>query len=331
MDEANSQYGGQRDSRQSGTMSLDQLPFTDLYIRLDDDSVPARFRADPTRMNVTGNLAVPEQFDADVAEVRDMIIARSPDENGTLTFKGYRLRYVKFVAAEDEVWAALRAVSLDLPSLEDLRMAPAFIRTLRGWGNKRGLVIVGGKTGDGKTTTCVAAVKDYLERLGGFAYTVEDPPEYQMQGAISEKGFCLQVEIRDDSKWGDAVKSAMRCRPDIILLGEIRTSEAAEHLLKAVTSGHLVITTVHAGSVPDTISALLQLAESRMGSATARAILADRLVAAVHQTLTRNGPRISVLEPKRESNNDQVSSILMNGDLSSLASHCFHHEPTRRD
>jgi len=310
--------------REDESVSIRDLPFTDLYLPL-VSGVRARFRPDPIKGKRTGNFEVPDTFREDLDEIRQMV-QHAADDDGTITYKGLRLRYVRFEAAENEMWIALRAVPLDLPSLETLHMDRRFIRTLRGWGNKRGLVLVGGKTGDGKTTTCVAAIKDHLERYGGFAYTVEDPPEYQMQGAISPNGFCLQVEIKDDTKWGEAVKRAMRCRPDILFLGEIRTPEAAEHLLKAVTSGHLVFTTVHAGSVPDTIGAIIQLAESRMPTKTVRAILADRLVAAIYQTMTKSGPSITLLEPK-SGPNEQTVSILTDGDLSKLNKHCVRYDP----
>jgi len=315
---------------QGRVASIEDLPFTDLYIRL-DDFVPSRFRADPTRIsNLNGNIQVPRRFNAEMERIKDLVLDQDA-EDGTVTYKGYRLRYVRFIAEANEVWAALRGFPLDLPSLEDLRMNPAFVRALRGWGQRKGLIVIGGKTSEGKTTTCVAAIKDYLERLGGFAYTVEDPPEYQMQGAISEKGFCLQVEIKDDSKWYEAVKKAMRTRPDILFLGEIRTAEAAENLLKAVTSGHLVLTTVHAGSLQDTISAILQLAETRMGTKTARSVLSERLVAAVHQTLSKNGPTLTVLEPRREAANEQITSILLDGDLSKLGEHATRYEPNKQE
>jgi hypothetical protein len=119
------------------------------------------------------------------------MVARLLDENGTLTYKGLRLRYVRFFADGGEEWAALRGFPLDLPSLENLGMQPNFVRALRGWGTKRGLIIVGGKT-----TTCVSAIKDYLERLGGFAYTMEDLHEYQMQGPSPRRASAYRSRSR---------------------------------------------------------------------------------------------------------------------------------------
>lgn len=305
---------------------ISTLPFTDLYLRLDDASVPARFRPDPIRTNYSGNLTVPASFNQDVGEIRSMLKDQIVPE-GTLTYKGLRLRYARFLAAEGEMWAALRAVPLDLPSIEHLGLHPDFVRMVRGWGHRKGLVLVGGKTGDGKTTTCVAALRDYLERIGGLAYTCEDPIEFQLQGAVSDKGFCLQYEVVDDNDWNPAIKRAMRTRPDYIFVGEIRTPEAAEHLLKAATSGHLVLTTIHGGSVSDTISAILHLAENKLGP-VARQIIADRLVAAVHQTLTKAGPRIQCIVPQ-DGSSDMIAQVIKGGDISNLSNQVKTYEPAK--
>lgn len=304
---------------------ITELPFTDLYVRLDDPTVPARFRPDPVRTKHSGNLSVPPAFAGDVQDIRQMLAEETVNE-GTLTYKGLRLRFARFLAAEGEHWAAIRAVPLDLPDIDSLGMAPEFVRQLKGWGSRKGLILVGGKTGDGKTTTCVAAIRYYLERLGGLAYTCEDPIEYQMQGAIAERGFCLQYEVVDDGDWNPAIKRAMRTRPDYIFVGEVRTPEAAEHLLKASTSGHLVISTIHAGSVSDTISAILHLAENKLGP-VARHIIADRLVAAIHQTLTKNGPRIECVAPSPSDPNDQAVIVIKNGDISKLSNQVRTYQP----
>jgi len=315
-------------SANEGGKEITDLPFTDLYVRLDEGNVLARFRPDPLRSRYAGNFSVPAAFAGDVKEIRDTLVGEMVNE-GTITYKGLRLRYAKFLAAEGEKWAAVRAVPLDLPDIDALGLDPTFARMLKGWGSRKGLIIVGGKTGDGKTTTCVAAIRHYLERLGGLAYTCEDPIEYQMQGAISEKGFCLQYEVVDDRDWNPAIKRAMRTRPDYIFVGEVRTAEAAEGLLKAAVSGHLVISTIHAGSVSDTISAILNLAENKLGP-VARQIIADRLVAAVHQTLTRDGPRIECVAPTAGDPNDQAVSVIKSGDIANLSNQVKRYLPAKR-
>lgn len=293
---------------------ISDLPFTDLYVRIDDPTVPGRFRPDPLKSQLSGNHTVPPEYAADVEEIRRKLKSSGSTE-GTLTYKGKRLRYARFEAAEQEDWAALRAVPLDLPSLVDLKLNHDFVKMARGWFRKKGLIIVGGKTGDGKTTTSIALLRDFLERGGGFLYTCEDPIEYQMQGAITAEAFCLQYEVKDDEDWNPAIKRAMRTRPDYIFIGEIRTPAAAEQLLKAATSGHLCLATIHAGSLADSLAAILQLAENKIGP-VARQILADRLIAVIHQTLGREGPSVSCIVPGALGSNSD--NIIRSGDLSNL-------------
>ncbi len=302
---------------------LNNFPFTDLYLRLDAEGVPSRFRPDITRIPrdkyQEGNFEVPVKYDGHMAEIRKLI-NEGPSDEGTITYQGMRMRYVT-MTSEGESWAAMRAQPLDVPEFEKLGLHPEFVRKMRTMAKKKGLIIVGGKTGDGKTTTCVSLLKYFLEKHGGMLYTLEDPPEYALQGAISDRAFCLQHEIRDNDDWSKAAKSAMRSRPDYILFGEIRTPEAAENLLKTLTSGHLVVATIHAGQVGDTIAALMQLAEHKLGK-VARESLADRLLAAVHQTMTADGPDIRCVLPGNSQMSDtdrqQIIQIIKKGDYDHL-------------
>lgn len=294
-----------------------QLPFTDLYMTISEDhlNVPTRFRPDPTKVKETGNYIVPKKYTPAIEKIRALIMERDEDD-GTVQYSALRLRYSRFMAAENMAWAAVRAVPLDLPDLEGLRINTSLLKEIYGWGRQRGLVLVGGRTGDGKTTTSVAAIKYYLETFGGLAITCEDPVEYQMQGAIAQKGYCLQTEIRNEEDWATSIRGIMRRRPEYILIGEVRSSEAAEQLLKAVTSGHLVFATIHAASAADTVQAILHLAENKLGP-VARSILGDRLVGIIHQTLRTDGPHIDAVIPN-QLNKEQIKAIIVNGDIGSL-------------
>jgi Tfp pilus assembly pilus retraction ATPase PilT len=301
---------------------LNNFPFTDLYVRLDAAGVPSRFRPDITRIRrfTEGNFEVPEKYEEHMNAIRELLNHALIDE-GTITYQGLRMRYVKF-SSEGEEWASLRSIPLDVPEFDKLGLHPDFVRKMKSMAKKRGLIIVGGKTGDGKTTSCVSLLKNYLDRHGGFLFTIEDPPEYAIQGSVSEKAFCLQYEIKDNDDWAKAAKTAMRSRPDYILFGEIRTPEAAENLLKTLTSGHLVVATIHAGEVSDTIAALMQLAEHKLGK-VARDSLADRLLAAVHQTMTPDGPEIKCILPGSSSigtsERQQITDMIKNGNIDNIA------------
>jgi len=294
-----------------------QLPFTDLYMTMSEAHmhVPTRFRPDPTKVKEAGNYIVPRKYQPAINKIRNMIREREEDD-GTVQYSALRLRYSRFKAAEDMEWAAVRAVPLDLPDLDHLRINANLLKDIQGWGRQRGLVLVGGRTGDGKTTTSVAALKYYLEKFGGLAITCEDPVEYQLQGAISEKGYCLQTEIKNEEDWAKSIRGIMRRRPEYILIGEVRSPEAAEQLLKAVTSGHLVFATIHAASAADTVQAILHLAENKLGP-VARSILGDRLVGILHQTLRTDGPHIDAVIPNQH-NKEQIKAIIVNGEVGSL-------------
>lgn len=305
---------------------ITDLPFTDLYLRLDDENcVIARYRPDPMRTDtVSGHYDVSSAYSDDILVVRDRIFETNEWE-GSITFKGLRLRYAKFNAAEEELWASIRAVPLDLPDLDDLKINPELVKKIRGWGDKKGCIIIGGKTGEGKTTTGVGLLKDYLIRRGGLLFTCEDPIEYQLQGALSDNSFCLQYEVKDDADWTPAIKRAMRARPDYILVGEIRTPEAAEQFLQASMSGHLVVTTVHAGTAEDAVSAVVQMAERKIG-ASARAILSETLVGALSQKLTKNGPSVDCID-KGFDKHSTVTTVIKKGDLSQLSSSVSKYSP----
>jgi len=301
---------------------LNHFPFTDLYVRIDLEGVPSRFRPDITRISKDkyrdGNFEVPAKYEDHMDAIRRLVNEAGMEE-GTITYQGMRMRYVT-MTSEGETWASLRAVPLDIPDFETLGHHPEFVRKMRSMAKKKGLIIVGGKTGDGKTTTCVSLLKGFLDRHGGMLFTLEDPPEHAIQGAVNEKAFCLQYEIRDNEDWAHGAKKAMRSRPDYILFGEIRTPEAAENLLKTLTSGHLVVATIHAGQVSDTIAALMQLAEHKLGK-VARDSLADRLLAAVHQTMTADGPEIKCILPgiQRDTEKAQIIDMIKKGTYDSLA------------
>ncbi len=280
-----------RDDVTSDTARLYDLEFSDLYLRL-DAAAPSRFRALPNDRGWSGNLQLPTDYDDEVATLRSMI-GKYDAEEGAFIYGGMRFRYRKAECVGSETWAALRRVPMNLPLLDQLGMAEGAVATMRQWAKRRGLVLIGGSTGAGKTTTAVAAVADVLERSSEVAVTVEDPPEYLMQGSMGQ-GVCFQFEVRAESDWAEKMRIALRWRPRVIMIGEIRTPDAAAQALRISTSGHLVVATVHGGSTEETLASVLRLAEVTLGAA-ARTMLADHLVGCLHQRLTRRGPEVSVL------------------------------------
>lgn len=270
---------------------LENLAFSDLYIRI-DQKVPSRYRIGPNKQGLSGNVPVPEEYELQIDLLRTQI-DRSDNTEGTLNHDSMRLRYSTATIAGGQRWASIRRIPLDIPRLDSLGMLPQAVAAIRGWGRRRGIILIGGATGAGKTTTAAAILQDFLDTFGGTAVAIEDPPEYLLQGEMGDKGACYQMEVsRDD--WTSAVKTALRWRPRFIFLGEIRTPEAARQALRASTSGHLVLTTIHGGSVDETVGALISLNAVGQGD-EARSLLADNIVGVIHQRLGKLGPDVDIL------------------------------------
>jgi Tfp pilus assembly protein, pilus retraction ATPase PilT len=295
------------------------LPFSDLYIRLDGDGLtPARFRPDITTPFGAklgpGNFRVPREFHWYVDKVREIINEEGRRRHGIIEYLGRRLRYVTIHADGAESWSAIRSLPLDLPDIETLNINEEVLRKIKSWGHRKGFVLVSGTTGAGKTTTTVGLINHFMETIGGLVYTIEDPPELSMMGVMG-KGFAIQTPVDINTSWSDALEIAMRSNPNILMFGEIRSPEAAGSLLLA--SGQLVMTTIHASSAADTITALMQKAETGLGE-SAKGKLADGLIGVIHQTMTERGPRIELLEPHPNSADDPIRAAIRAGRYSQI-------------
>ncbi len=205
-----------------------------------------------------------------------------------ITFDGMRLRTATVSTANGQKWVALRKVKDLPPPLEKLGFPAALLPHLKSLGRRNGLILLCGATGQGKTTTCCSLLMDYMENFGGISFCIEDPVEYNMAGRRGENGYCYQVEVHEDREWAEMLQRSLRCHPKYIFIGEVCTPDAANQLLRAATSGHLVIATVHAGSLQEGLEGILQLAEQVVGD-RARQLLSSSLSACIYQTLGELG------------------------------------------
>jgi twitching motility protein PilT len=118
----------------------------------------------------------------------------------------------------------------------------------------RGLVIVGGATGSGKTTTIAALIEEINRRDAKHIITIEDPIEYEH---VNQSSVIQQVEVGIDAPdFPTALRSALRQAPDVIVIGEMRDPETMQIALAAGETGHLVLTSLHTTDVPSTIGRL---------------------------------------------------------------------------
>jgi twitching motility protein PilT len=188
--------------------------------------------------------------------------------------------------------AAVRALPSKIPQLADLRL-PASVAGLAKL--QRGLVIVGGATGAGKTTTLAALVNEINQHEARHIVTIEDPIEYEH---AHNRSVIEQVEIGVDAPdFPTALRAALRQAPDVIVVGEMRDAETARIALAAAETGHLVFTTLHTTDAASTVS---RIADSfpQERQHTIRAEMAMALAAMLTQTLIpgRKGGRVPAAE-----------------------------------
>ena len=178
------------------------------------------------------------------------------------------------------VGMVIRTIASEIPNFEKLDLPPVLKEVIM---NKRGLVLVVGGTGSGKSTT-LAALIDYRNATSaGHIITVEDPVEYVH---ASKKSLISHREVGVDThSWHHALKNTLRQAPDVILIGEIRDPETMEHAIAFAETGHLCLGTLHANSANQTIDRIINFfPEERRNqllmdlSANLRAIVSQRLV-----------------------------------------------------
>ncbi len=171
--------------------------------------------------------------------------------------------------------AVMRTIPFAIPDFDPLNL-PSVIKTIAE--ARRGLIIVTGATGNGKSTTIAAIINHIIQQERLHVVTVEDPIEFLFPGG---KGLVIQREVGSDTaSYSDALRAALRQDPDIIMVGELRNRESADICLKAAETGHLVITSLHTPDVPRAVGRLVGLFPSDEQD-TVRARLADNLQAVV--------------------------------------------------
>ena len=287
---------------------LRDLQFMDLYVRLDAPAQP-RYRTPQRDKHNVYIQPLHSDYAEDVERLAAKFRAEANNVEAAFTYEGMRFRLAHQNMANGEVWAVLRKINPTVPKLEGLGYAPHIANYLRNLGRRDGLIVFSGATGHGKTTTCFSLLQEYLNSYGGVGMTVEDPVEYILEGPCGDKGYCYQIQVANSEDWATPLKRTLRWTPRYLLVGEVRSPAAAEQILRAATTGHLVLTTIHAGSIEDSLLGLLQLAAQNLGGA-AKNVLAQALTAAVHQVLGPQGPYIRYIFTEEDNNGDPIRALI---------------------
>src|SRR5579862_452662 len=203
----------------------------------------------------------------------------------------------------------LRYITADMPRLESLSL-PEVMRDLIML--RRGLVLVVGATGSGKSTTIAAMINHRNEGSSDHILTIEDPIEFLH---TNKKSIVNQREVGLDTKsFARALRSAVRAAPDVILVGEIRDRETMEAAIALAGTGHLCIATLHANNCAETLDRIINLFPQDQHtqifldlSQYLRAILSQRLV------VSKTGSRVAASEVMV--NTPHISELIKKGDV----------------
>ncbi|MDQ3206742.1 MAG: PilT/PilU family type 4a pilus ATPase [Pseudomonadota bacterium] len=206
--------------------------------------------------------------------------AQEMESNFAIVVPGVSRFRVNVFMQQGAVGMVLRTIAAEIPNFEKLRLPEVLKDVVM---EKRGLVLLVGGTGSGKSTSLAAMVDHRNRTSAGHIITVEDPVEY---AHVSQKSLITHREVGVDThSWRHALKNALRQAPDVILVGEIRDAETMEHAIAFAETGHLCLSTLHANSASQTMERIVNFfPEERRTqllmdlSVNLRAIVSQRLV-----------------------------------------------------
>jgi len=210
------------------------------------------------------------------------------------------------------VGMVIRQITTEIPSLHDLNLPDIFKDIAM---SKRGLVLMVGATGSGKSTSLAALVDWRNSNQAGHIITIEDPVEFMH---THKKCFVSQREVGSDTaSFRAALKNTLRQAPDVILLGEIRERETMEHAISFAETGHLAMATLHANNANQALERIINFFPEELHqqvymnlALNLRAILSQRLVKTV------DGKRVAVIEIMI--NTPRLSDQILKGDVSAI-------------
>ena len=187
---------------------------------------------------------------------------------------------INFYRQRGTVGVAIRSVNTIIPSFEELNLPPVLKKLAE---NRRGLIILTGTTGSGKSTTLATMIDHINSTRGENILTVEDPIEYIHR---NKKSIVAQREVGGDTEsFVTALRHALRQDPDVILVGEIRDLETMSIALTAADTGHLVLTTLHTLNSVETVNRIISFFPPHQHqqirlllSATLKGIVCQRLL-----------------------------------------------------
>jgi len=278
---------------------------TPIHIKIDGNTLPINQQAmDPTMIQrMAYEMMTPEQADR-FEKFKEMNLSFGRRDMGNFR--------VNIFWQRNSIAIVVRYILGEIPRLETLGLPPVLSEVIM---EKRGLVLVVGATGSGKSTTIASMLDHRNENRSGHILTIEDPIEYLFKHKMS---IVNQREIGADTlDWQNALRSAMRQAPDCILIGEIRDRETMGAALAYAQTGHLCLATLHANNAYHALNRIFSFFPMD-GRALLSLDLAATLKCIASQRLIKrpDGGRIPTVEILL--NTRQVGELIERGEISAI-------------
>jgi twitching motility protein PilU len=277
-----------------------------VHIKINGNLIPInQNRLEPENIRVLlAEIASPEQME-ELERENELNMGISVPNLGRFRLSAFRQR--------GSISAVFRFVPATIPPLSDLGLPPVLSELIM---EKRGLMLIVGATGSGKSTTIASMLDHRNEQRHGHILTLEDPIEYLFK---NKKSIVNQREIGSDAKDFDvALRNSMRQAPDCILIGEIRDKDTMAAALAYAQSGHLVLATLHANNSYNALNRIISFypIENRPAllqdlSSAVKAIVSQRLVRA-----KSGGRRAAAVEIMV--NTRYIADLIEKGDIGQI-------------
>lgn len=258
---------------------LVEQPFIDLYLSEDYSDM----RGLPGQ--ATHRMPVPSEYVQECAEIRAACVEmqrREEEPEFALVMKGrmFRVTTIRDVRGQDVF--VLRRSDTQLREISQLGLTPKLVDLIHSR-SAHGIVLCVGEMSSGKSSTIASMLSSRLRTVGGIAIAIEDPPETDLN---CEHGLGRCIQIRASKKNGgykEQLVRAVRSGAQTILIGEVRDGDTALQMVQSGINGHLILGTMHAGSIQQGIERLISLARERAPNAAD--LVASGLAAICHLSL----------------------------------------------
>lgn len=297
---------------------ISKIDFSDLYLEPNGTVWSKRSPDDRERRIFGGDLLIESQ------ELRQKLQEHKTGMDFTTIWDGIRLRVQRIETVEGDVFVC-RKLLQRVPNIHTLGYTQKLVDALLSERlNKGGVVLFTGGTGTGKSTSLGSWLSARLKLYGGAAWTIENPIEMLINNQDTA-GICYQTEVRNEQEIGVAVQKILRTAPNLIMVGEVRTVDAAKEIFLGGTSGHLLGTTFHAN---DIISCLDRMKSLLSSSRVDINFMAESLAAIIHQSFVtkiidgqyKKVLSVSPLIITGSKNVTSIRSHLRSGEYSQLVS-----------